>query len=178
MSTTPDPRADDTRAEAAKYVMPDPDGDLIPLNWLTLSAQEAKAAFFDLNEWVNWLRHAYGLPPTIIPPFWHRHDELIWELSALHGHWLYAYDEAAPPSAPSSWHRDFAETRNRLREWVAACGTRLDRDRPTRQTPWPGEPVREPEPESVITNRDQDFVAFVAEDASRRVPDWTSCDVI
>ena len=41
--------------------------------------------------------------------------------------------------APLGWHRDFADARQRLRDWVAASGTRLDRDRPTRQTAWPGE---------------------------------------
>src|SRR5690625_7044787 len=70
---------------------------------------------------------------------WHRHPELHWELSALHTHWLNAYDPQQNGSAPIGWHRDFADARQRLRDWVAASGTRLDRDRPTRQTIWPGE---------------------------------------
>jgi len=178
MSTTRDLPHHGTPALAPPYPVPDPDDDIAPINWLTLSAQEAEAAYLDLNKWVDWLRHAYGLPPTVIPPLWHRHDELIWELSALHTHWLYSYDPAASPSAPIAWHRDFAEARNRLRDWVSTCGTRLDRDRPTRQTAWPGEPIREPEPESVIANRDRDFVAFLVDDVSRRVPDWTGSDEI
>ncbi|TFB69157.1 hypothetical protein E3N85_03855 [Cryobacterium sp. Hz9] len=39
-------------------------------------------------------------------------------------------------SAPSG---GFADARH-LRGWVAASGTRLERDRPTRQTAWPGAP--------------------------------------
>src|SRR5690625_7817495 len=70
---------------------------------------------------------------------WHRHPELHWELSALHTHWLNAYDPQQNGSAPIGWHRDFADARQRLRDWVAASGTRLDRDRPTRQTIWAGE---------------------------------------
>ncbi len=178
MSTPHDLSHDDSGALAPTYVVPDPDDDLFPLNWLALTAQEAEAAYLDLNKWVDWLRHAYGLPPTVIPPLWHRHDELIWELSALHTLWLHSYDPAAPPSAPNAWHRDFAEARNRLREWVSACGTKLDRDRPTRQTAWPGEPIREPDPESPITHRDRDFVAFVIDDVSRRERGWTGCDEI
>lgn len=146
--------------------------DVRPINWLTLTAEGAQAEFLDLNRWVDWLRRAYGLPPTVVPPLWHRHDELIWELSALHTHWLDSYHPDAPPSAPLAWHRDFADARHRLREWVATCGTRLDRDRPTRQTAWPGEPAVEPAPESPIANRDQDFVAFLIDDLNRRLPDW------
>jgi hypothetical protein len=144
-----------------------------PINWNALSADEAEAEWLDLNAWVNWLRRTYGLPPTIVPPFWHRHDELVWELSALHTHWLNCYDPDASPSAPLGWHRDFAEARNRLREWVATCGTRLDRDRPTRQTNWPGEPAVESGPQTFLANRDEDFVTFLISDINSRTPKWT-----
>lgn len=71
-------------------------------------------------------------------------------------------------SAPLGWHRDFADTRQRLREWVAACGTRLDRDRTTRQTTWPGEDPADPVEDRIIDNRDQDFVQFVLDDVAAR----------
>ena len=120
---------------------------------------------------MNWLRATYGLPPTVVPPFWHRHDELVWELSALHTHWLNAYDPDGSPSAPLAWHRDFADARNRLREWVSTCGTRLDRDRATRQSTWPGEPTAQAAAEVMIEDRDADFVQFVLDDviARRRI---------
>src|SRR5215207_11162475 len=76
---------------------------LHPINWNLLTADEAEAEWLDLNAWVNWLRSTYGLPPTVIPPFWHRHDELVWELSALHLHWLNSYDPDGSPSAPIMW---------------------------------------------------------------------------
>jgi hypothetical protein len=141
---------------------------LHPINWNLLTAEEAQAEWFDLNAWVHWLRATYGLPPTVIPPFWHRHDELVWELSALHTHWLNAYDPAGSPSAPLACHRDFADARNRLREWVSTCGTRLDRDRLTRLTTWPGEDPVEPGVEVVIEDREADFYAYVVEDAAAR----------
>lgn len=141
---------------------------LHPINWNLLTADEAEAEWLDLNAWVHWLRTTYGLPPTVIPPFWHRHDELVWELSALHTHWLNAYDPDGSPSAPLAWHRDFADARNRLREWVSTCGTKLDRDRPTRLTTWPGEEPAEPGVEVVIEHREADFCAYVMEDAAAR----------
>lgn len=144
------------------------DRPLRPINWNLLAADEAFDEWHDLDAWVDWLRYTYGLPPTVIPPLWHRHDELIWELSALHTHWLNAYDPDGSPSAPLAWHRDFAEARNRLREWVSLCGTRLDRDRPTRQTAWPGEAPYDPAPEVEIVDRRADFNAFVAEDLTVR----------
>jgi len=141
---------------------------LHPINWNLLTADEAEAEWLDLNAWVNWLRATYGLPPTVIPPYWHRHDELVWELSALHTHWLNAYDPQGSPSAPLAWHRDFADGRNRLREWVSTAGTKLDRDRPTRLTTWPGEEPSESTSEVVIEHRDADFVQYVVDDVAAR----------
>lgn len=46
--------------------------------------------------------------------------------------------------------------------------TRLDRDRPTRQTTWPGEEPQPSHEESVITDRDADFVQFVIDHVNER----------
>ena len=51
---------------------------------------------------------------------------------------------------------------------MAASGTRLDRDRPTRQTSWPGEEPAPAVEDVVIANRDEDFVQFVIEDVNAR----------
>jgi hypothetical protein len=155
----------DPVASTDDYLQPEPPH---PVNWNLLTSDEAETEWLELNAWVNWLRRTYGLPASVIPPFWHRHSELLWELSALHLHWLCAYDPEQNGSAPLGWHRDFADARQRLRDWVAASGTRLDRDRPTRQTSWPGEDAAEPVEDCVIENRDQDFVQFVLDDVAER----------
>ncbi len=139
-----------------------------PVNWNLLTAEEACSEWADLDAWVNWLKTTFGLSPSIVPPMWHRHDELIWELSALHTHFLACYDDHASPSAPIVWMRDFADARYRLRDWVAQCGTRLDRDRPTRQTVWPGESAPAPGSEAEIHDRAADFAAYVRNDIDRR----------
>ncbi|WP_310963899.1 hypothetical protein [Nocardioides terrisoli] len=139
-----------------------------PIDWNLLDAPTAVAEWRDLDGFVTWLKNTFGLPPAIVPPYWHRHDELIWELSALHTHFLACYDQSASPSAPVGWMREFAECRQRLREWVANCGTRLDRDRPTRQTTWPGEAAAVVAGEVEIVDRAADFTTFVHEDVSRR----------
>jgi len=149
------------------------DGPLVaepphPINWNLLTSEEAEVEWIELNRWVHWLRRTYGLPASVIPPFWHRHPELVWELSALHLHWLSAYDPDQHGSAPFGWHRDFADARQRLRDWVATSGTRLERDRPTRQTSWPGEPPAEAAEDAVVSDREQDFMVFVVDDVSRR----------
>ncbi len=146
----------------------DDDEPLRPLNWNPLTGNEAESEWLDLNAWVHWLRATYGLPPTVIPPYWHRHDELVWELSALHLHWLNSYDSEGSPSGPIAWHRDFADARNRLREWVSTSGTRLDRDRPTRQTAWPDEEPTQQNREVVVEDREADFLQFVLEDVDAR----------
>lgn len=139
-----------------------------PVNWYLLSSEALETEWYELNRWVERLRRTYGLPASVIPPMWHRHDELVWELSALHVHWLCAYHPEQDGSAPFGWHRDFADARNRLRDWVSASGTRLDRDRPTRQTTWPGEEPADPVEDVFIADRDQDFVEYVAVHVAER----------
>ena len=150
----------------------DPGADLPepprPINWNLLSADDLEAEWLELNKWVHWLRRTYGLPASVIPPFWHHHPELVWELSALHLHWLGAYDPEQNASAPIGWHRDFADARARLREWVAASGTRLDRDRPTRQISWPGEDPAPPVEDLTIEDRESEFVDFVMAQVAQR----------
>jgi hypothetical protein len=139
-----------------------------PVNWNLLDADQAEVEWRDLDAFVSWLKTTFGLSPAIVPPLWHRHDELIWELSALHLHFLACFEETASPSAPIAWMRDFAEARHRLRDWVALCGTRLDRDRPTRQTAWPGEDIETTSGEVKIKDRRADFEDFVHADVNRR----------
>lgn len=186
-STPPMPIPEPTEpSEAPEFDEPEPDEDDLldddldagaptalpepphPINWNMLSADDAEQEWLALSEWVNWLRRTYGLPASVVPPAWHRHPELVWELSALHLHWLGAYDPEQDGSAPIGWHADFAEARDRLREWVAASGTRLDRDRPTRVADWPGEEPTPPGEETVIADRADDFVTFVMADVACR----------
>lgn len=167
-----DYQAPDTYDMAYEEPDLDPGGDLPeppkPINWNLLSADDLEAEWLELNKWVHWLRRTYGLPASVIPPFWHHHPELVWELSALHLHWLGAYDPEQNASAPIGWHRDFADARARLREWVAASGTRLDRDRPTRQTSWPGEDPAQPVEDLTIEDRESEFVDFVMAQVAQR----------
>lgn len=139
-----------------------------PINWRTLSAEDAEAEWLDLNAWIEWLRTEYALPATVIPPYWHRHPELVWELSALHTHWQGAYDPQAAAGAAAAWHLDFRMARERLREWIALSGTKLDQDRPSRQTAWPGDDPTEQTEETPNANRRKDFVTFVIADVRRR----------
>lgn len=139
-----------------------------PVNWLTLSADGAEAEWLELNRWVDWLRAVYRLPVTVVPPLWHRYPDLVWELSALHLHWLSSYDPDQSGSGPHAWHRDLPAACGRLRDRVATSGTRLDRDRPARPTVWPGEEAAAEPIETVITDREEDFLDFVMADVARR----------
>ncbi|MFC6397748.1 hypothetical protein [Luteococcus sanguinis] len=136
-----------------------------PINWRTLPPDDLEHELLELNSWVDWLRHEYGLPAQIVPPMWHRHPELLWELSALRQHWLFCYDPQAKGNQALAWHHDFAVARERLRDWVTIAGTRLDRDRPTRITPWAGGEAEgwteQDTSERPVTGRTEDFLAFV-----------------
>lgn len=139
-----------------------------PINWNLLTADEAQYEWHDLDRWVKWLKTSHGLPPSTVPPFYYLHDELVWELSALHTHWLSCYHQTASPSSPIAWRRDFEDSKHRLRDWVAISGTRLDRDRPTRITTWPGESAVAQTAELEIKDRDRHFEEFVRVDVLRR----------
>lgn len=137
------------------------------INWRSLTPEDLEHELLELNEFVDWLRHEYGLPAQIIPPMWHRHAELRWELSALRQHWLTCYDQQAKGNMGTVWHSEFVLARERLRDWVSTSGTRLDRDRATRITEWPGGEAEDfiaPDTsERPVTNRSEDFVTFVTE---------------
>lgn len=107
---------------------------------------------------------AHDHPAPVAPPRRAR----LGAVCPTHTHWLACYDPDASPSAPIAWMRDFADARHRLREWVAACGTRLDRDRPTRHTIWPGEPPEPVATDREITDRAADFTTFVDDDVASR----------
>lgn len=120
---------------------------------------------------MDWLRHEYGLPAQIIPPTWHRHPELLWELSALCQHWLFCYDPQAKGNQALAWHHDFTVARERLRDWVTISGTRLDRDRPTRITLARRRSRRldgARHGRDSVTARTSDFLAFVEEQVKAR----------
>ena len=69
------PEHDDTPPEAGpaspRFDVPEPPH---PVNWNLLTASDLEAELLELNRWVDWLRHTYGLPPasyrrtgTVIP---------------------------------------------------------------------------------------------------------------
>ncbi|MTE24624.1 hypothetical protein [Microbacterium sp. ZXX196] len=137
-------------------------GPIHPINWWLLTAEELQTEFYELNRFVDELRHERGLPVSVIPPFWHRHWELVRELSALHLHYLVCHDGEQSGSAPMGWERDFEDSCRRLRDKVAACGSRGDSDRPTRQAIWPGEEEPPHQIPVILDNRAKDFVAYVS----------------
>ncbi|AZT97640.1 hypothetical protein [Brevibacterium aurantiacum] len=142
------------------------------IDWTRLSPEDLEHELLELNRFVDWLRHTYGLPPQIIPPMWHRHPELLWELSALRQQWLTCFDAQAKGNMGIVFHAEFAAARERLRDWVTISGTRLDRDRATRITAWPGgEADGFTPPDSTeypVENRTEDFVSFVEEQVLER----------
>jgi hypothetical protein len=141
---------------------------VVPVNWNTLDSLRAEQEWWQLDAFVYWLRDDFGLTPQELPPMWHRHTELVWELSALRTSWLAAHGEDAHPGSPLMWLRDLGESRRRLRDWVQRCGTTLTEDRPTRRTTWPGEQAATSPAPVAVTDRTADFAVFVTDDVARR----------
>lgn len=165
---TPGGRAEAEPPSDADLLLPAEPEPVVPINWNTLDADRAEQEWWQLDGFVYWLRDDFGLTPQELPPMWHRHPELVWELSALRTSWLAGHAEDAHPGSPLMWLRDLGDARRRLRDWVQRCGTTLTEDRPTRRTTWPGEdPAPSPVPVTV-TDRAADFAIFVTDDVARR----------
>ncbi|MEV0949100.1 hypothetical protein [Promicromonospora sp. NPDC050249] len=152
----------------ADLLLPAEPEPVVPINWNTLDADRAEQEWWQLDAFVYWLRDTFGLTPQELPPMWHRHPELVWELSALRTSWLAGHAEDAHPGAPLMWLRDLGDCRRRLRDWVQRCGTTLTEDRPTRLTTWPGEEAATSPTPATVTDRASDFAIFVADDIDRR----------
>ena len=73
-----EPEPHDTGSEHGDSALPEP---AHPINWNLLTADEAEAEWLELNAWVNWLRHTYGLPAALIPRLAVR-DDLPHEVQA------------------------------------------------------------------------------------------------
>ncbi len=138
------------------------------MHWDLLTPEAAQVEWTVLNIWVHWLRKTYAVPASIIPPYWHTHKEIVWELSALHQFFLHCYHPDKDGAGPITWCVAWAAARVRLRELVTIAGTRLDRDRPTRQTYWPGEKADDDGEEVPITHRETHFKAYVKADIQAR----------
>lgn len=93
----------------------------VTINWRNLSAAEARAAWDDLTEWVDWLVNRYRLPVGVVPTCWVGHGPHVEELSALHTAWVAAYVVATrSPTAGVEWHSQFDHARRRLAHWTTA----------------------------------------------------------
>ncbi|GAA2234078.1 hypothetical protein GCM10010413_36560 [Promicromonospora sukumoe] len=157
-----------TASSDADPLLPEEPEPVVPINWNTLDPERAEQEWWQLDAFVYWLRDDFGLTPQELPPMWHRHPELVWELSALRTSWLAGHAEDAHPGSPLVWLRDLSDSRRRLRDWVQRCGTTLTEDRSTRRTTWPGEQAATSPVPVTVADRAADFAVFVADDVARR----------
>lgn len=94
-----------------------------PVNWWLLSDAEKAIHLARVTNFTLRLVVSYHLGTEIVPPCWHRHDEMIQELLALN---QYRNDQQfIPEQAPGAaidFHEKFAAWRERMRRWVAEAG--------------------------------------------------------
>ena len=128
-----------------------------PINWNRLTADEPKPPGRSSTPGSTGSARTYGLPAAVIPAAWHRHPELVWELSRC----TCTGSGLRPRTARLRTHRLAPRLRRRaerLRDWVASCGTNLERTAPPARPIWPGEPpdddglARSPSPTAKTTS--------------------------
>ena len=108
-----------------------------PLDWRTLPAPDAATAWGELRDWVGWLRSEFGFDHRVVPPCWYRHRALVSVLSALHDHWLAAYDPMGSLFGPGEWHRGLIQLEARLRDWASRTACSLGEHREDMATAYP-----------------------------------------
>lgn len=108
----------------AEPVMPKQAGSLAPpVNWWLASEEEKALHLARLTNFTLRLVASYKLGVEIVPPCWHRHDELVQELLALlqyRNDQQFIPDQA--PGAAIDFHEKFALWRERMRRWVSEAG--------------------------------------------------------
>lgn len=86
-----------------------------PVNWRTLTDDQARTAWDELRGWVEWVTVRYDIPEVIVPVCWWRHGALVEELSALHTAWEAAFDPSDGGFGPVGWHERLTIGRSRLK---------------------------------------------------------------
>ncbi len=127
-----------------------------PVLWPAVAAADAAQQWSELRDWVEALIRRFAhVDHHVIPLCWWRHNEHVEALLALRDHERMCYSDTSPPSAAVEWHRAFRDIEGRLREWTSAlpCGSHHD-----------------PRPRPPRTVVEDEWAAFVAEDATVRAP--------
>jgi hypothetical protein len=107
----------------------DPNGVHI-VNWRRLSDEGATTEWVWLRRWVEWFTVRYGIPVSVVPNCWYRHEALVEELSALHTAHLAAFDSSDTGIGPISWHERLATALPRLSRAGVGCSGSHQSTRP------------------------------------------------
>ena len=93
----------ETAEESAPQLTPGPDG-ATGWCWRDLGPQAAETLWQELAGWVGWIPGRHPLARRV-PECWHRHPEVVEELTALWLAWCAAYTERdAPLTSAADWH--------------------------------------------------------------------------
>ncbi|PYE13483.1 hypothetical protein DFR67_11637 [Williamsia limnetica] len=88
-----------------------------PLNWRYLDAVEAAALWDELIDWVEWLRHRYGLTHNKLPGCWPNHPAAVEELTALMAGHTASYQRLSTPKGQVVRYHDQMIVWHRLEMW-------------------------------------------------------------
>ncbi|MCK6065756.1 MULTISPECIES: hypothetical protein [Microbacterium] len=92
-----------------------------PVDWRSLSADEARAAWTALRRWVEWFTVRYGVPVSVVPSCWWKHGALVEELSALHVFHQASFDKNDSGYGPLEWHERLTHAQSRLQHAGSGC---------------------------------------------------------
>lgn len=87
------------------------------MNWRYLDALDAARLWDELVDWVEWLRHRYGLPHSKLPGCWPHHPAAVEELTALMAGHTASYQLLTTPKGQVVRYHDQMIVWHRLEMW-------------------------------------------------------------
>lgn len=88
-----------------------------PMHWRHLDVAAAAQLWDELVDWVEWLRHRYGLPHTKLPGCWPHHPVAVEELTALMSAHTAAYQALTTKTGAVVRYHDQMIVWHRLEMW-------------------------------------------------------------
>lgn len=132
----PEDLDDALAADLTELNPPDRSGSSAPIGahivkWRSLTDADARTAWIQLRDWVEWFTVRYQISESVVPACWFKHGDLVEELSALHTAHTVAFHPSDSGFGPIGWHERLTLALPRLRRaYAGGCSRGHSRYKP------------------------------------------------
>lgn len=87
-------------------------------DWRKISDVEQASIIVKMADWIDWMIQTFMLKPSVIPPCWYEHSDVVQEIYALWRIYLAGYAETDSGSGPLTFLERFYGAQMRLRDLI------------------------------------------------------------